>query len=516
MAVRKSEQKETENSKNKSESWFKIRYLFAFTLILLFILSVYSFDKADLAVLEGGVEEPVKNWIGPVGAWISRFLFYSFGLATYPVILVLFIVCIRTFIRIPRKKVRYYYSAVLAVILGIVIFMAMWPERYIRKTDQLGIGRMERSSLALSGGVVGAFLAAPADGSTMTPPGIIRRYIAEVGTLIVVAVLVIPGLAVIYYGDWHSICSRMLGRGLDTYMAQKKRREEEEGSNDDENIPQEDMQQDCNPSGNIVHENDNYNDMTADGTESDDKKTVNKKSILSNFKSFIGKMEQRPGDEELSPDDSHDGNPDNIDGPAENPVDPSSDAVDPEKKQAADPSRNDAVPTRTYAESKEKYDREKPRPVPSEEPSPVAANSSTDVPFRLPPVSLLEQHDEVRNEDNSHIEQSKERLQQTLESFNIDGRVSQIVVGPRVTRFEITLARGVKVEKVSGISGNIAMELAAPSIRILAPIPGMDAVGIEVPNKVSSMVYIRALMESAAWQESSKGIPIILGRDIAG
>jgi len=98
----------------------------------------------------------------------------------------------------------------------------------------------------------------------------------------------------------------------------------------------------------------------------------------------------------------------------------------------------------------------------------------------------------------------------------VDGQVSRIVVGPRVTRFEISLARGVKVEKITGLASNISMDMEAKSIRILAPITGMNTVGIEIPNKISSIVYIRSLLESAAWKENRKSIPIMLGRDIAG
>ena len=72
------------------------------------------------------------------------------------------------------------------------------------------------------------------------------------------------------------------------------------------------------------------------------------------------------------------------------------------------------------------------------------------------------------------------------------------------------------MEKVSNIQNNIAMEMSAESIRILAPIPGRNAVGIELPNKVSNMVFIRELFESEAWRGSKADIPIILGKDVSG
>ncbi len=208
--------------------WFKIRYLVGFTVLLLFILAIFSFDRGDLSVLEGGTQGPVKNWIGPLGAEISRVLFYCFGLAVYPVLAVFACCLIRWFIPIPRKKVHGYLAGLFAVVLGFTMLLAMWPENYIAETDALGIGRMERSSLALSGGVIGAALAAPPDGENLEMTGLIRRYIGDVGTLVVAAVLLLPGLGVIYYRDWHSVFAALLNRIVDSYAASRKKRREEE------------------------------------------------------------------------------------------------------------------------------------------------------------------------------------------------------------------------------------------------------------------------------------------------
>jgi len=139
-----------------------------------------------------------------------------------------------------------------------------------------------------------------------------------------------------------------------------------------------------------------------------------------------------------------------------------------------------------------------------------------DSKYELPPVSLLEKVKTGAAESKDFIQESKEILQATLDSFGIDATVTGAVVGPRVTRFEISPEPGVKVEKISALSNNIAMDLQAKSIRIQAPIPGKNAVGVEAPNRTASSVSIRAMMESAAWQESRAEIPIILGKDVAG
>ena len=107
-------------------------------------------------------------------------------------------------------------------------------------------------------------------------------------------------------------------------------------------------------------------------------------------------------------------------------------------------------------------------------------------------------------------------MQQTLESFEIPGEVSGYTSGPRVTRFEITLAPGVNVKKVEQIADNIAMNLAATSVRVLAPIPGRPVVGVEVSNTKSEAVFMRTVMESDAWQKGKADIPIALGKDVIG
>lgn len=135
--------------------------------------------------------------------------------------------------------------------------------------------------------------------------------------------------------------------------------------------------------------------------------------------------------------------------------------------------------------------------------------------YQLPYPMLLDRHgDVIVEEDETYIREASLSLEKTLESFGVDGYVSNITVGPRITQFEVTLNPGVRVEKVTGIQHNIAMAMAAKSVRIQAPIPGKDAVGIEVPNRSASTVYLRPLLESKAWNKTKAAIPILLGRDV--
>ena len=137
--------------------------------------------------------------------------------------------------------------------------------------------------------------------------------------------------------------------------------------------------------------------------------------------------------------------------------------------------------------------------------------------FKLPSPTLLESHsDEACEQDENYLREASLEIEKTLESFGISGYISAITVGSRVTRFEIALNPGVRADKFFKIETNFALALKTQSIRLVIPIPGKNAVGIEVPNKVSGTVYLRSLLESSAWREPAAVIPILLGRDIEG
>ncbi len=150
-----------------------------------------------------------------------------------------------------------------------------------------------------------------------------------------------------------------------------------------------------------------------------------------------------------------------------------------------------------------------------------SGNANADVlpsiPYQLPPMDLLNKSTgKVTSVNPQEIETKKQVLQETLDSFSIDGTVGETTSGPRVTLFEIKPAPGVKVERISGLANNIAMNLKAESLRILTPIPGKDTVGIEVPNRVSTAVAFRDLLEHESWKQTNCMIPIVLGKSISG
>ncbi len=138
--------------------------------------------------------------------------------------------------------------------------------------------------------------------------------------------------------------------------------------------------------------------------------------------------------------------------------------------------------------------------------------------YIFPSIELLKENKEGQQSksDKRELLQDANKLASTLKSFGVKAKVVQVTKGPSVTRFEIQPEVGVKVSKIVNLSDDIALNLAAPSIRIEAPIPGKAAVGIEVPNKKLLPVLFREIIDSSIFQEDNGNLTIGLGKDIAG
>lgn len=140
------------------------------------------------------------------------------------------------------------------------------------------------------------------------------------------------------------------------------------------------------------------------------------------------------------------------------------------------------------------------------------------VPYQIPPMNLLKKGTILTNNIKTREEMSEKAavLVNTLKSFGVEVRISCICPGPSVTRYEIQPAAGVKVSKITNLANDIAMNLAADSVRIEAPIPGKPAIGIEVPNTTKDTVSLRDILESEAFKNSKSKLTFAVGKDIAG
>jgi S-DNA-T family DNA segregation ATPase FtsK/SpoIIIE len=185
-------------------------------------------------------------------------------------------------------------------------------------------------------------------------------------------------------------------------------------------------------------------------------------------------------------------------------VPPASPAAPAAKSAAADtkkPAQKAAAARGTRAEQVEL--------LPEDSGDPFSTDLPTSGLLVAPPP-----RDESRN--RQELDKLGQVLIDKLATFKIEGTVVGMTSGPVVTQFEISPAPGVKVARIANLEADLALALRAPSVRIVAPIPGKGAVGVEVPNPVPEMVYFRETIESPAFRGTKAALPLALGKDIAG
>ena len=161
-------------------------------------------------------------------------------------------------------------------------------------------------------------------------------------------------------------------------------------------------------------------------------------------------------------------------------------------------------PSRTPAKSK-------PTPPASRIPHLVPAG------VLIPPIDLLNPAPPEDGEAGLvQIEQMGQKLIETLQTFRVEGSIAGRTVGPVVTQYEVAPGPGVKVGRIAALADDLALAMRAPSLRIVAPIPGKAAVGIEVPNPIPRMVHVRELIEGVDYQRASRALPLGLGKNLEG
>ena len=161
----------------------------------------------------------------------------------------------------------------------------------------------------------------------------------------------------------------------------------------------------------------------------------------------------------------------------------------------------------------------KPRPI-KEAPVPrqeVFDFMRSESGFQLPSINLLDNFkEELSSADDENLNMQSKLLEKKLEDFNVNGKVIAVSPGPVITTFEYEPAPGVKINKIVNLTDDLALALRAISIRIVAPIPGKAAIGIELPNTKRELVRFRGIVASSAFEKSKSKLTICLGRDIVG
>jgi len=150
----------------------------------------------------------------------------------------------------------------------------------------------------------------------------------------------------------------------------------------------------------------------------------------------------------------------------------------------------------------------------------AATPDAASLPYQFPSIELLEESDSDQEVDFDEIEDNKQILLDKLETYNIEIDAIEAVVGPTVTRYELTPAAGVKISRITSLEDDLAMALAAPGIRIIAPIPGKSSIGVEIPNRTREMVRLRQLLATAKFRDAARSgkmaLPAPIGKTIEG
>ena len=136
--------------------------------------------------------------------------------------------------------------------------------------------------------------------------------------------------------------------------------------------------------------------------------------------------------------------------------------------------------------------------------------------YEFPPVTFLKEGKISTKSSKKVIQDTASKLQRTVYSFGVSAKVENVSVGPTITRYELKPAEGVRVNKIANLADDIALSLAAESIRIEAPIPGKQAVGIEIPNKEKEVVALRDIIDSDSFRDAKSKLTFALGKDAAG
>ena len=137
--------------------------------------------------------------------------------------------------------------------------------------------------------------------------------------------------------------------------------------------------------------------------------------------------------------------------------------------------------------------------------------------YEFPPIQLLSEPDKKPNKASKKaVADTATRLQKTLYSFGVSAKVENVSVGPAITRYELRPAEGVRVSKIANLADDIALSLAAETIRIEAPIPGKQAVGIEVPNTENEVVHFREIVDTDSFRNHKSKLAFAVGKDVGG
>ncbi len=489
------------------------------TMAVLFFAALFSFDKYDLADVRNPPNHLLHNWIGQIGARTGYAMFFAFGASAFllPMLFLAFgLAQFLGFLGYLRRKWLWAALLFLTCAGGLDLGTdSLALAQLARNPHAMGAGYLEHLALTLNapgaGGVLGQGL-----------NHYLFGYFGKLGAAILYAclyVIALYGLTNFQLGDWlREVWQRWRAPtevvpGDDRSMERRTRELEKEArrlqaeldqvtrANGKTPIPAKDtgtkgtpgLGQDLQPVPEPT-----VRDLSVPQLRATPEKGKPGKSITAPDERELEIEEVIPA-REVAAATTADilGKPAAPVAPAESPAKAADVAAPPAAPVPPRPSLPPAKP--------------KPKPLSVAKP-PQIGN------YKLPQLSLLSLPDLTAKptESKEELMANARLMQQTLLQFGISVSLGDITKGPTITRYELHPAPGVKLEKISGLTNNIAAALKAERIHILAPVPGKSSVGVEVPNLVKSKVILRELLESEEWRTSKARIPLALGKDVYG
>lgn len=511
-----------------------------FGVALLLFAALFSFDRFDLAANRVPPNDPAHNLIGGFGASMAYWLFLYFGAAAYllPVLVMGF--SLAHFLSAVDYLKRKWPWAILLVVVCMAASDLGTDQAALKRlavNPAEPAGFLDRLSLNLSapsaGGVIG-----------MNLNRYCFRYFGTLGSSILLStfyLIALYGLTNFHLGDWvrEYLARRRAARAAapqNEKMLERRKRELEKEARrlqeklaDAEPIEPAPVAQLSPPPPRIGLGPDlqpvpepTVRDLSVPqvGTKAPPRSLP------------AAKLENRviepPADDALEVIPAREvaaatagldvaaGAPTQAEGPS-GPGASTPDTADKDSADSSSPSTPGAAkPPSSATESPSALARPKPvlrRPKPLSVATPPLIGN-----YQLPSIDLLNLPDLAAKptESKEELMANARLMQQTLAQFGIEVALGDITKGPTITRYELHPAPGVKMEKITALTNNIAAALKAERIHILAPVPGKSSVGVEVPNAVKSKVIMRELLESEEWRNSKARISLALGKDVYG
>ncbi len=455
------------NSSRETDRGLQIIWgIFFIVLFVILGLSIFTYDWRDISLLMTPAISPTQNWFGPVGAWLAFAMFGVLGLAAYLLPFMSLYLGVYLFINDDdRQWPRFLWGTILLLSLSAVM-----------QIDQNWMAsRRDMMHIPFSGGCVGVLFATYTTVKWLNPVG---------AGLLLWSIFACAFMMFIGFGNIKRLAISLWTLCLVTYAGWMKYKEEQA----EIQISQQKDQRLIDRKKRLMEKSSPEPSRVAPPAEPvpqprQKAQTEPKPSIVERLlKTDPAKRQQE--EEEIA---------------------------DEEKVTDAKP----AVEVKKPEPKPEKAKVEKKEPKPQQESEEVSQSVVVNG-YKLPPVDLLNPAPKSKQGIEANSETTGKILVETLAEFGIETEVVNVETGPVVTRYELLPAPGVKLERISALSNNLALALKAQSIRVQAPVPGKGVVGIEVPNTMATMVCLREVFEGDSFKTGKHKLPLLIGKDVGG